>query len=67
MFSVFSCSYTAMPWFFLLFREAYFFMGAVMLLGCPVVLMSPLAEKRSSQSGGSSSEKDSETQKIVKN
>ena len=52
----------------LTFREAYFFMGAVMLLGCPVVLLSPLAEKRSNLNKNNGSERgDFESQKIVKN
>jgi hypothetical protein len=36
-------------------------MGAVMFLGCPIVLLTPLAEKKFKES-----EKDSESQKIVK-
>ena len=43
-------------------------MGAVMLLGCPVVLLSPLAEKRSNLNKNNGSERgDFESQKIVKN
>lgn len=42
------------------FRDAYYFMGAVMFLGCPVVLLTPLAEKRLRM------EKDSESQTMVK-
>ena len=44
------------------FREAYFFMGAVMFLGCPVVLMTPLAERKFEKS----EKEDAESEKFVK-
>ena len=45
-----------------IFREAYFFMGAVMFLGCPVVLMTPLAERKFEKS----EKEDAESEKFVK-